>query len=118
MCLGLLASHGYALFLIMVFLLCGIAVWAGPRRAAVPVIMLGVLLVPTNAFPSDRIHGIPVYAPLAFAILGAGLALWWYMRATGVGPSLSAYSLASLVILIVSFIVQLAISRYAATVPL
>jgi hypothetical protein len=118
MCLGLLASRGYALFLIAVFLLCGLAVWAGPRRAAVPAIMLGVLLIPTNAFPSDRIHGIPVYAPLAFTTLGAVLALWLYMRATGVGPSLSAYSLGSLVILIVSFIAQLAISRYASIVPL
>jgi hypothetical protein len=118
MCLALLASRGYALFLIAVFLLCGLAVWAGPRRAAVPGVMLGVLLIPTNAFPSDRIHGIPVFAPLAFATLCAALALWWYMRATGVGPSLSAYSLASLLLVIVSFIAQLGISQYASLVPL
>lgn len=118
LCLGLLASRGYALFLIAVSLVCGIAVWVGPRRAAVPVIMLGVLLIPTNAIPSDRIHGVPVYAPLAFATLGAVLALWWYLRAMGEGPSLSVYPLASLVILIASFIVQLSISRYATTVPL
>lgn len=118
MCLGALASRGYALFLIAAFLLCGIVVWAAPRRAAVPVVMLGALLIPTNAIPTDRIYGIPVYTPLAVVTICGALALWWNRRAQGGNTALSGYALASLLILIVTFIAQLGISRYASIVPI
>ena len=118
MCFGLLASRGYALFLIVAFLLCGIVVWAAPRRAAVPVIMLGVVLVPTGAFGPGRVHGIPPTTALAVITVCAALALWWHRRARGASAPLSGYSVASLLILIMASIVQLGISKYAVTRPL
>jgi len=107
---GLLASRGYAPVLMVAFLLCGIAAWAARGPAAVPVIMLGVLLIPAFAFKSTRVHGIPVITTLAVITICASLALWWHRRPSA---PLSGYSLASLLILIVASIAQLGISKYA-----
>lgn len=116
--LGLLAAHGYALFLMAACLICGIVVWAAPRRVAVPVIMLGVVLIPTGTFGPGRIHGIPPTTALAFVTVCAALALWWHRRERGASAPLSGYALASLLILIVASLLQLGISKYAVTRPL
>jgi hypothetical protein len=116
-CFGLLASRGYAVFLIVAFLLWGLVVWAVPRPVIVPVVMLGVVVVPTAAFPNATAHGIPLQTSLAVITFCAALALWLQRRARGGTAPLSGYSLAGLLILIVASIVQLGTSRYAQIRP-
>lgn len=116
-CLGLLASESYAPLLIAIFLICGILVWVPPRPAAVPVIMLGVVLLPTPAIVAARVHGIPLATSLGVVTVFAALALWWHRRTRGATAALSSYSVASLLILVTVSIAQLGISHYAELRP-
>lgn len=117
MCFGLLTSHGYAAALIVAFLLCGLVVWAVSRPIAVPVVMLGVVLIPTPAFPHSTVHGIPLQTSLAVITFCAALALWYHRRARGETAPISRYALSGLLILIMASIAQLGISRYAQIRP-
>lgn len=115
--LGLLAAHGYAALLIAALVLCLLVAWAAPRPWAIPVVMLGVLLVPSAAFPQSTFHGIPLQTGLALVTFCATFALWWQRKAHAATAPLSGYSLASLLLLVVVSVVQLGVSRYAQIRP-
>jgi len=116
-CFGLLASHGYATVLIVAVLLCGLATWAAARPAAVPVILLGVVLIPAPAFAAGA-TSIPVETALAAVTVCAATALWWNRKARGHPVHLSSYAVASMVIIIVASIAQLGASKYAELRPI
>lgn len=110
---GVLAGTGNGLPLVALFVLCAVAIWAAPRPAVLPLIMFGVLILPTPAITTERFHGIPPATSLGVATLGAVLFLWLRQRRLSPEIGIPKYALASLLILLVASIAQLGLSDYA-----
>lgn len=112
-CLGLLASMGFGLILIVVILMCGAVIWVAPRFEALPAILIGVSILPSSGMSSTTVHGIPVVTSLGAVTLCGTVALWWHRKALGSDLHLNNYAVAALFLLIVAGIVQLSLSRWA-----
>jgi hypothetical protein len=115
--LGLLAADGYGPVAIGLLLIGGSVLWALSKPQAPLVLTLGVFLLPTPAMQASRVHGLPLTTTLAFATTFATLVIWWHQRARGIHLSLSPYAAASLILLVVAAIIQLATSQYATLKP-
>jgi hypothetical protein len=112
--LGLLTAIGYGFVVIGLFLIGGIALWALTRPVAPLILTVAVFLVPTPAIQTSSVHGLPLATTLALATACAALLVWCHQRSQGASLSISRYAAASLILLVVAAMFQLATSRYAA----
>jgi hypothetical protein len=115
--LGYAVSRGYGLALIGIMLFCGVAAWAAPRPAAIPLVMLGVVLLPTPAIQLERFHGLPLTTTLTTVTTFAVLCLWWHRRAGQLRPHVSPYAIAALLVLLLTALIQLVTSHDAGLRP-